>query len=67
LLLVMLVALSLLSLNRLSEIQTRLDDIVNVNNDKVRQSNVMLLTINRTSSAGKELVLARRPPSAKRR
>jgi methyl-accepting chemotaxis protein len=61
LLLVMLVALSLLSLNRLSEIQTRLDDIVNVNNDKVRQSNVMLLTINRTSSAGKELVLALTP------
>ncbi|MGE0330466.1 MAG: methyl-accepting chemotaxis protein [Ramlibacter sp.] len=60
-LLVMLVGLSLLSLNRMSEIQGRLDEIVNVNNAKVRQSNVMLLTINRTSSAGKELVLAASP------
>jgi methyl-accepting chemotaxis protein len=61
LLLVMLVALSLLSLNRLSETQGHLDEIVNVNNEKVRQSNVMLLSINRTSSAGKELVLASTP------
>ena len=60
-LLVMLVGMSLLSLNRMSGIQTRLDDIVNVSNEQVRQANVMLVSINRSTAAGTELVLAATP------
>ncbi len=60
-LLVTLVGMSLLSLNRMSEIQGRLDDIANVSNEQVRQSNVMLVAINRSTAAGTELVLAATP------
>jgi methyl-accepting chemotaxis protein len=60
-LLAMLVALSALSLNRMSGIQMRLDDIANVSNEQVRQSNVMLVAINRSTATGTELVLAATP------
>ncbi len=60
-LLVMLVAMSLLSLNRMSEIQMRLDDIANVSNEQVRDANEMLVSINRSTAAGTELVLAATP------
>ena len=58
-LLVMLVGMSLLSLNRMSGIQTRLDDIVNVSNEQVRQANVMLVSINRSTAAGTEQLMVR--------
>ncbi len=60
-LLVMLVGLSLLSLNRMSEIQGRLDDIANVSNEQVRQANVMLVSINRSTAVASELILAATP------
>jgi len=60
-LLVMLVAMSLLSLNRMSGIQDRLDGIANVSNEEVRQSNVMLVSINRSTAVASELILAATP------
>ena len=60
-LLAMLVALSLLSVNRMSEIQGRLDHIVTVSNEEVHQANVMLVSINRTTAAASELILAAMP------
>ncbi len=61
LLLLALVATSVASLQSMSGIQQRLNDIVHVSNEQVRQSNRMLIAINRTTAASEELMLAATP------
>ena len=61
LVLVMLVALSALSVERMSQLQARLVDIVRVGNDQVRQSNAMLVAINRTTALAREMAYAPTP------
>ncbi len=59
--LVMLVAMVAFSINRLSALQTHLDDIATVRNDQVRQSNLMLVAILSTTSGARDYILARTP------
>ncbi|WP_298927094.1 methyl-accepting chemotaxis protein [uncultured Ramlibacter sp.] len=58
LLLAMLLGISALSLQRMSGLNASLSDIVRTSNEQVRQSNTMRAAISRTTTAGRDLILA---------
>jgi methyl-accepting chemotaxis protein len=60
-LILMLVAMSALSIARMAELRGHLDNIARVSNEQVRQSNEMLGAISSTSIAARDLILAAQP------